>query len=164
MAKALIIDDMQRAEGALAEMAAIDGKLAKAEIDMNKAIEAARTKAGEVGTPLLHRRKELEAALKSYAKRQKSVLFTGKQSLDLGFGTIGYRGSKKLVQMDGLKQAFTLQKLKDLGFTEAIAVKESVAREKMEKWPEERLELVGVRWKESTSYFVEVNKEKISSL
>lgn len=164
MAKALIIDDLQRAEGALAEMAAIDGKLAKAEIDMNKAIEAARARAGDVGTPLLNRRKELEAALKSYAKRQKSVLFTSRQSLDLGFGSLGYRNGRKLVQIDGVTQDFTLQKLKDLGFSEAINITESVAREKMEKWPEERLELVGVRWKESISYFVEVNKEKINSL
>ena len=164
MTKKLIIDDLQRAEGALAEMAAIDGKLAKAEVDLNKSIEAAKAKASEVGAPLLSRRKELEGALKSFAKRQQSVLFTGKQSCDLGFGSIGFRNGKKLVQMDGISQDFTLKKLRELGFSEAINVTETIAKEKMEKWPEERLGLVGVRWKESTNFFVEVNKEKIKDL
>lgn len=164
MAKGLIIDDLQRAEGALAEMAAIDGKLAKTEIDLNKTIEAARARASEIKTPLAKQRKELEDALKNYAKRHQSSLFTSKQSLDLGFGVIGYRKGKSLVQMDGMSLEFTLQKLKDLGFSEAIAIKESVAKEKMENWPEERLGLVGVRWKESTSFYVEVNKEKIKNL
>lgn len=164
MAKGLIIDDLQRAEGALAEMAAIDGKLAKAEIDLNKAIEAAKARAVEVGVPLLKQRKELENALKNFAKRQKSTLFVNKKSRGLGFGTIGYKDGKKLVQMNGVSQEFTLKKLKELGFTEAIAITESVAKEKMEKWPAERLGLVGMCWKESTSYYVEVDKEKIKSL
>jgi Bacteriophage Mu Gam like protein. len=162
-ATGLIIDDLERAEGALAEMAALDGKLALIELDLNEKLETARAGAVEAATPLNKRRKELEDALKSYAKRQQSVLFVDRQSKELAFGTIGYRNSRQLVQMDGVKADFTLQKLKALGLREGIQTSESLAKENMEKWPVERLELVGLHWKESTKYYVEVNKEKVQT-
>lgn len=160
-AASLVIDDLERAEGALAEMAALDGKLALIELDLNEKLETARASAVESASPLARRRKELEDALKSYAKRQQSVLFVDRQSKELAFGTIGFRKSNKLVQMNGVTADFTLEKLKSLGLREGIDTKETVAKEKMEKWPVERLELVGLRWQESTSFYVEVNKEKI---
>jgi hypothetical protein len=162
-ATALIIDSLERAEAAFAELASLEGKLGLIELDLNEKLEAARASALEESTPLGKRHKELVASLKSYGKRQQSVIFKDRQSHVFAFGTLARRESGKLIQMNGTDKAFTLKKLKELDLREGIKTTEELAKENMEKWPVERLELVGLRWQKSTSYHVDVNKEKVKT-
>ena len=97
-----IVADRAQAEGALAEMAALDRKLSGIEAEMQEKIDSAKAQASQLSTPLLARRKELADAVAVYAKLNKQDLFSKGKSLDLGFGVMGFRASTKVVQVSGV--------------------------------------------------------------
>jgi phage host-nuclease inhibitor protein Gam len=157
-----IIEDRSQAEGALAEMAALDRKLSGIETDMQETIDHAKKKAAQAAAPLIARRKDLADALAVFAKLNRQTLFPGKaKSVDLGFGTIGFRLSTRLQQLKGVTVAMTLEKLKQFGFTEAIRIKEEPDKDVMSGWPDERLETVGLKRQQTDSFFIEIRKDDV---
>lgn len=158
-----IVANLPQAEGALAEMAAIDRKLAIIEASMNTAIDAAKTHARQEGEPLLERRKALADAVGTFAALNKSDLFTRQRSLDLAFGVIGFRQSAQLAQQTRITAAMTLEKLREYGFTDAIRTKDEVNKEAMAGWPDERLELVGMKRRHLDTFFIEIKVEEVKN-
>ena len=156
-----IVENRAQAEGALAEIAAIDRKIIAVEAEMRESIDHAKAKAAQAAAPLLARRKELGNAVAVWAKMHKAALFTKPRSLDLGFGTVGFRASEKIVQMDGVNAETTLARCKQYGFADGIRIKEEPNKETMLGWPEERLALVGVRRQQSDTFFIEINADKL---
>lgn len=158
-----IVANLPQAEGALAEMAAIDRKLATLEVEMNSVIATAKTHAQRESEPLRQRRKALGDAVGTFAVLNKSELFGKQRSLDLAFGVIGFRQSSPLVQQTHITAAMTLEKLREYGFTEAIRTKEEVNREAMTGWPDERLEMVGVRRQHKDTFFIDIKVEGVKN-
>ena len=78
-----IVADRAQAEGALAEMAALDRKIAAAEADMQESIDNAKARAAQACAPLAARRKELADAVAVYAKLNRTELFRTAKSLDM---------------------------------------------------------------------------------
>ena len=138
-----LVDNQAQAEGALAEMAALERKMIQADIEMQEICDGAKKKAGEIKAPLKARYEELEAAIKKWATMNKTELFKERKSLDLAFGVFGFIAGTSVRQMNGVPEEETLAKLKTLGFTEAVRIIEEVNKEAMEKWTDERLALVG---------------------
>ena len=155
-----IVDNQAQAEGALAEMAALERKIIQADLDMRETCDAAKQKAVDIKTPLEARYKELETAIKKWATMNKSVLFVDRKSLDLAFGTFGFKESTSIRQMNGVSEAETLTKLKALGMAEAIRIIEEVNKEAMEAWPEERLALVGCIRRTVDNWHCKTKQEK----
>lgn len=137
------VDTQAQAEGALAEMAALERKMIQADLDMREVCDAAKKEAGEIKAPLEARYKELEAALKKWATMNKSALFAERKHLDLAFGVIGFAAATAIRQMDGVPEEETLARIKQYGFADALRIVEQVNKEAMEKWTDERLALVG---------------------
>lgn len=160
--QALVVADLKQAEAALAEMAEIDRTAEAREAAMNAAIDAARTEAKALCEPLAARRKELEQALASFAELNKAELFGKRKSLDLGFGTIGFRLSTSIKTVAKITWDMVLQKLKDFGFTEAVRSKESVDKDVLRGWPDERLATVGARREVRDEFFIEINREAVN--
>lgn len=158
-----IVANLPQAEGALAEMAAIDRKLVVIEADMNTAIDTAKTHARREGEPLLERRKALANAVGTFAALNKSELFARQRSLDLAFGVIGFRQSAQLAQQTRITAAMTLEKLREYGFTDAIRTKDEVNKEAMAGWPDERLELVGMKRRHMDTFFIEIKAEEVKN-
>ena len=158
-----VVDDQKQAEGALAEMAALERKMAQAKLDMQEECDAAKAKAGETIAPLESRYKELDAALKKWATMNKSVLFAERKTLDLAFGVIGFLASTKIKQMNNVSEADTLAKLKQFGFTDGIRLIETPDKEAMEKWPEDRLALVGCVRRTTDNWHCKTKQEKTSA-
>jgi phage host-nuclease inhibitor protein Gam len=158
-----VVDDQRQAEGALAEMAALERKKAQAKLAMQEECDAAKAKANDIITPLEARYKELDAALKKWAIMNKSVLFAERKTLDLAFGVIGFIASTKIKQMNGVSEADTLAKLKQFGFVEGIRVTETPDKEAMEKWPEDRLALVGCVRSTTDNWHCKPAQEKLSA-
>lgn len=156
-----VVEDTKQAEGALAEIAALDRKLEAISGTMQESIDAAKAKAIQEATPLKARRKELADAVAVFAKLNRTALFVGVKSVDLGFGIIGFRASSKIVQVNGVTAEMTLEKLHQYNFLDAIRVKEEVNKEAALNWPSERLELVGLRKQESDTFFIEIKKEPL---
>ena len=97
-----VIADRAQAEGALAEMASLDRKLAGIESAMQEVIDTAKATASQQANPLLARRKELADAIAVFAKLNRQELFAKAKSLDMGFGIIGFRASTRISQVRGI--------------------------------------------------------------
>ncbi len=156
-----VIADRAQAEGALAEMAALDRKLAGIESAMQEVIDTAKATASRQANPLLARRKELADAIAVYAKLNRQELFSKAKSLDMGFGVIGFRASTRISQVRGITAEMTLEKLRQYGLSEGIRVKEEINKEACLGWPDERLELVGLVRKILDTFFIEIKKDGV---
>ena len=157
----LIIADRQQAEGALAEIAALDRKQEAIEHQMQASIDAAKMQASQASTALQARRKILADAIAVYAKLNRGELFAQAKSLDLGVGVIGFRASTRIVQIRGITAEMTLEKLRQYNFSEGIRVKEEINKDTAAGWPDERLELVGLKRQTSDTFFIEIRKDTV---
>lgn len=144
-----------------AEMAALDRKLSTIENDMQEAVDAAKSKASQLAGPLQARRKELSDAVAVFAKLNRQDLFAKNKSLDMGFGVIGFRASTKIVQLRGVTAEMTLERLHQYHLTDGIRVKEEINKDAAMGWPDERLELVGLKRQQSDTFFIEISKEDV---
>lgn len=156
-----IVADRAQCEGALAEMAALDRKLSEIENGMREAIDTAKAQAAQAATPLQTRRKELADAIAVYAKLNRQELFARQKSQDLGFGIIGFRASTKIVQMRGVTVEMTLERLHQYNFSDAIRTKEELNKDVALGWPDERLELVGLKRQQNDTFFIEIKKDAV---
>lgn len=159
-----IVESREQAEGTMAEIAALDRKLAALTVAMNKELDAAKEKAAQAAAPLAARRKELESGLAVFAVLNRKELFPdGAKSLDLGFGLIGFRASTKIVQQNNISAEMTLERLHKFGFVEGVRTKEEINKDAMTAWTDEKLETVGLRRQKSDGFFVEVKEDAVPS-
>lgn len=157
----MVVADRAQAEGALAEMAALDRKIGVIEADMQESIDLAKAQASQKANPLLARRKELADAVAIYAKLNRQELFTKGKSLDMGFGIIGFRASTRIAQIRGITAEMTLEKLRQYNFTEGIRIKEEINKDAALGWPDERLELVGMKRQMLDTFYIEIKKDAV---
>ena len=157
--KAMVIADMKQAEAALGRLAQLDRQLRSVDIDLQETIDQAKANAKAEADPLRLRRKELADALCAFATVNKADLFGKKRSLDLAFGTIGFRRATKLVTKAKVTLAMVLEKLRDYGFTDAIRTREAVDKEAMRGWSDDKLESVGMARRVDDDFFIEVPEE-----
>lgn len=156
-----IVADRAQCEGALAEMAAIDRKLSAIENEMREAIDTAKSKAGQLAGPLQARRKELADAVAIFAKLNRQELFAKSKSLDMGFGVIGFRASTRIVQVRGVTAEMTLERLHQYNLADGIRVKEEINKDAALGWPDERLELVGLKRQQTDTFFIEISRDHV---
>lgn len=157
----VIIADLKQTEGALAEIAAIEREVSAIESEMQEAIDKAKTTASQKSEALLARKKTLSDAIGVYATLNRQELFAKAKSLDLGIGVIDFRASASVVQIRGITAKMTLEKLRQYNLTDGIRIKEEVNKEAALGWPDERLELVGLKRQTKDAFFIEINKDKV---
>ncbi len=156
-----IVTDRAQCEGALAEMAALDRKLSAIENEMRESIDAAKSKAAQLAGSLLARRKELADAVAVFAKMNRQELFAKSKSLDMGFGVIGFRASTRIVQVRGVTSEMTLERLHQYNMADGIRVKEEINKDAALGWPDERLELVGLKRQQTDTFFIEITQDDV---
>ena len=156
-----IVGDRAQCEGALAEMAALDRKLSGIESEMQESIDNAKAKASQLAGPLVARRKELADAVAVFAKLNRQELFSKAKSLDMGFGTIGFRASTRIVQVRGVTAEMTLEKMHQYNLADGIRTREEINKDAALGWPDERLELVGLKRQQSDAFFIEIKKDSV---
>lgn len=157
-----IVGNIPQAEAALAEIAALDRKLDSISNELNAEIDAAKDTAKQKSAGLLDRRKDLADALATYATLNKSDLFRDKKSLELAFGIMGFRQSTQIAQVTRITQAMTLEKLHEYAFMDAIRTKEELNKDIVAGWPDERLELVGLKRRQLDTFFIEIKAENVN--
>jgi phage host-nuclease inhibitor protein Gam len=156
-----IIADERQAEAAMRELAALGRQIAAIDLDAQEALDQVKANAKDEMQPLQDRRKELENALCTFCELNKGELFSRKRSKETPFGVYGFRKSTKLLTAAKVTLGLVLERLKELNLTDAIRVKESVDKEAMREWPEERLEAVGMRRKSTDEFFVEIDLDQL---
>lgn len=156
-----VVEDRAQAECALAEIAALDRKLDGIATDMQETIDLAKARASQEANPLIARRKELADAVAVFAKLNRQTLFAKAKSVDLGFGTIGFRASTRIVQIRGVTVEMTLERLHQYNLVDGIRTKEEINKDTALGWPDKRLELVGMRRQQIDSFFIEIKKDQL---
>lgn len=156
-----IVENIQEAERALAELAALDRQISESKLAMQAAIDLEKSKASQNCAPLLERRKELENSLAIFAKLHKNTLFTKAKSCNLGFGIIGFRASTQIRLQNGITAAMTLDRLEDLGYHGGIRIKKEINKEFMSDWTNEQLQSVGLKRQHLENFFIEIAHEKM---
>ena len=156
------IKDLSQANAALGEIAENRRRVAEIETHMNDVIDQAKASAAVQAAPLKARIASLEAGLIAFAEFNKLELFRVKRTRELDYGRIGYRRSTELKPKSRITWAMVLQRLKELAFGQAIRTTESVDKEELHKWPDERLDLVGVRRVTQDQFWYETDAEKIA--
>ncbi len=160
----LIVENLEQAEGALAELAQIQRKLTEIELEQQDAIDHAKALASQKSQGHFARVKELENGLAMFGKLNKRTLFDKARSKDLGFGIIGFRASKAIEQQRGIPKETSLEKLKEFGFLEGIKVKESLNKDAMQTWSQEKLETVGLVRKEKDTFYIELKQDGVADV
>lgn len=153
------IANLDEANAHLGEIAELERELAAINHMMNESIDQAKAEGDAAADPLKARLEQLEAALAAYAEYNKPTLFANKKSVDLLFGTFGYRKSTSIKQQRGFKVADTIAKIKEYGFLNALRTKESLNKDVMAEWTDKQLDAVGAVRDERDSFWYEVKQE-----
>lgn len=158
-----VVADRAQVECALAEIAALDRRISGIESEMQECIDKAKAAASQQVNPLQARRKELSDAVAVYAKLNRQELFAKSKSVDMGFGVIGFRASTRITQIRGVTVEMTLEKLHQYNLSDGIRVKEEINKDAALGWPDERLELVGLKRQQLDTFFIEIKKEELAN-
>lgn len=156
-----VVADRAQAEAALAEIAAIDRKISVIETEMQENIDKAKALASQKANQFTVRRKALADAIAVFAKLNRQELFAKAKSLDMGYGVIGFRASTRISQIKGVTSEMTLEKLHQFNLMDGIRIKEEINKEAALGWPDERLELVGLKRQMLDTFFIEIKKDAV---
>lgn len=158
----LVIGDMERAESAMQELAALEREVRSVTDAMNAQVDALKENAKATAAPLDARKKALTDALGTYLKMNRTEILKGRKSVELTFGLMGFRASSAISQMRGVSVEMTLDRMKNAGLPEGIRTKEELDKDAVRGWPDERLSLVGLVRQEKDQFFVELKQEYIT--
>ena len=139
------------ADQLLTDIGQVVVRLKKVEADAEAEIETVRAHYAKSIDPLRERVGELDKELITLMKSRCVPLFDGKDTLKLLHGILLYNKEDKVsIPRDAL------EKIKGQGWKEAILIAESVNRAVVEKWPDERLVVIGAKRKEKKTYSYEL--------
>lgn len=137
------------ADVSLADIGLCCAQIKALEDDAEEKIQGIQAQYKELLAPLQERLKRDVARLKDTMKSNKAALFDGTDVVNLTNGSLIHGVADKVaIPRDALA------KCEELGFGDVIKIVKSLDREAVEKWPDERLVLIGAerKTKEEFSY------------
>ena len=155
------IKNLEDANRALKDIACFQRELSVIEAGMNEEIDRIKEAAKARAQDMEERLQGLENGIEAFCEYKKCDLFQKSRSVHLNFGTIGFRRSTSLKPAVKNTWATVLGALKDKGFMSAVRLKESVNKDVLGEWSEERLGEVNVRRVSTDQYWYEVNAEAL---
>jgi phage host-nuclease inhibitor protein Gam len=154
------IKTLDEVNDALGEIGRIQIELSRIDSEAEGKINAVKDKASQEGKPLREKIDLIEESLVAYGeKHQKEICSNGKRSIDLTFGTIGFRFSSKI--SIGKKEK-TLELLRQLYDGRGIRTKEDVDKEELSKWTDEDLATVKAKRVTEDTFFSDINEEAVN--
>lgn len=145
---AVMVANLGDADKALEELAGLERQASAITNDLNETIDTAKAKAAEDLAEITSRKALLESALASYATMNKASLFKDKKSVDLDFGVLSFRISTSVVTAGrGITWEMVLVRLKEQGLDDGIRIKETVNKEALLEWDNDKLERIGAKRK-----------------
>lgn len=149
---------------ALSNIAMHQRELIAIETKMNSDID--KIKANSTVMAVKHEKKlqGLENGIQAFSEYNKEDLFQKKKSIDLSFGTIGFRKASKLKPVAKNTWARVLEILKEKGFKSAVRVKENPNKEILGEWSDEKLATVNVKRHTTDQFWYEVKEEELQTV
>lgn len=156
-----VITDLDQANRVLAAIASIQRQVADIELNLNARIDAAKAEAGRLAAPLNAELDTLEASLRAYSEYHKPVLFARRRSIELLYGSFGYRQSATLKTKARLTWAEVLERLLAGGHQEAVRTAQSCNREVLVGWSAERLDELGLVREDKDTFWYQAKREEV---
>jgi len=151
------IDTLDQANLVLKEIGLLEKELEGIDAEAHKQIAEIKADAAKQGETIRKRIADDSALLGAFAEYNKAELFKDKKSVQLSFGTFGYRKSTSI----SVKKT-TLELLKKLNLLKCILVKEEPSKEAMAELDDETLAQVDAVRKVKDDFFCEADKEEIN--
>ena len=150
------IESVADANDVMKEIGLLEIELAEIENETKEKIIRIKDEGQLKATPLQQKIEELSSSIGIYAEYNKNELFNDKKSIELTFGTFGFRKSTSI----SVKKT-TLELLKDLKMFKHIRIKEEPNKDTLSDLSDEELMKVDASRKVVDDFFVETNKESI---
>jgi phage host-nuclease inhibitor protein Gam len=152
----LTVAEIQRASDvALADIAECARRIAVLEAEAEQSIKVVRGNYAAMIEPLQAQIEQNAAWLKDTMKGNKAVIFDGTDVVNLAHGSlIRSLADKVTIPRDALA------KCEEQGLDEAIKTVKTLIREVVEKWPDERLALIGAVKKPKEEFSYTLKEEK----
>jgi phage host-nuclease inhibitor protein Gam len=151
------IKTLDEANMVLKEIGILEKELDGIDADAHKQIAEIKSDAAKQGEGIRKRIADNSALLGAYAEYNKADLFKDRKSVQLSFGSFGYRKSTSI----SIKKT-TLELLKKLKLDRYIMVKEEPSKEAMADLDDETLHQVDAVRKVKDDFFCEADKEEIN--
>ena len=154
-----LISSHDEANAVLRRLAELDRDCVLINSGLNEKIDRLKADAVAELKPIVAQIKEFSSQLKSYATSKKEDLGE-KKSIKLSFGVFGFRQSTQLKLAEkgqSWKEVLANLERLDLG---GVKTSKTLDKETLEKWPEDKLSLIGVKTAQVNSFFCEPSKIK----
>jgi len=151
------IENLDQANLVLKEIGLLEKELESIDGDAHKQIAEIKEAAAKAGQTIRKRIADDSALLGAYAEYNRADLFKDKKSVQLSFGTFGYRKSTSI----SVKKT-TLELMKKLGLDKYVRVKEEADKDAMAALDDETLAQVDAVRKVKDDFFCEADKEEIN--
>jgi phage host-nuclease inhibitor protein Gam len=147
--------DVNEANDSLFRIGALDRSISAIESEYAEAVASLRAEADREAKALLTEREDRITGLNLYATTYRTKLLSGdRKSVKLTGGTFGWRMTPPKVALAKGGEEKALLKIKALGLTQYVRVKESVDREALLK---DRPVIPGVSYTQREEFFVEAS-------
>ena len=153
------ITSLKEADETLHRIADLRAKLKQIEAEAEIKVNKIKEETAQAAEPYLKEIEALEKSLAVYSEYNREELFKGKKSVELTFGLFGFRQSTSI----SVKKE-TLPLLKEYGFTDAIKIKETVNKEAMREWSDEKLAMVKAKRVVKDAFWYEVKENEIAEV
>jgi phage host-nuclease inhibitor protein Gam len=151
------INSLEDANLVLKEIGLLERELEAIDAEAHKLIAEIKADAVKKGEGIRKRIADNSARLGAYAQYNREELFKDRKSVEISFGSFGYRKSTSI----SVKKA-TVELLRKLNLLKYIRVKEEPDKEAMAELDDETLAQVDAVRKIKDEFFCEANKEEIN--
>lgn len=142
----------------LKEIAECTNTISGIEADMNKQLDDVKLASQMKAQEYHDRISELERDLKAFVEMSRGEI-QGKTKI-LNFGRTGFRFSTKVV----IKKVETvLANLKAMDMKDCIIIKESIDKDALKKYPDDKIYGCGASLKKDDTFWYEIDREKLQS-
>lgn len=143
----------KQADGILCDIRETSGNLEMIQAEADREFELLTEKYGILLEPLKMELKAKEKEIMRLMKSNRDNIFDGRDLVKLKNGILIYNKEEKVkIPRDALAKA------EEQGLTEAIKIAKSLDRGVVEKWPDERLFLIGAERKMMEKFSYEVKR------
>lgn len=144
--QAIVVESREQADMALQRIGQLARAIAGAERDASEKIDKIREKLVDETELWCDALAQNKAALEVWAMENKAALFTKPRSLELNWGTVGFRLTPwKIVILGRLKAETVIEKLRAARLKSLIRVKEEIDRDKALNYLNSDLAKVGLK-------------------
>jgi phage host-nuclease inhibitor protein Gam len=155
------IKDLKEADNALLQLASNTRALQRLQGDLNKRIDKLKAQFEQDSRQLVASSEALGNGLHAYAEHNKAELFVKRRSVELTFGTIGYRESSEVKPVPKSTWEKVLAALVRGNYDQAIRVKAEVDKEALRTFSAKELSEVGARMVTKDTFWFELKQEQL---